>query len=59
MTIKELKDQIDKYSDDQEIRIFINCLNKSIGIDQILSYDTDVMIYPNREDEKELYNVRP
>ena len=59
MKVKEIIEQLSEYSPEQEVRVFAQCKNKSVGINQILRYNTDIMIYLNKEDEKNLFDVKP
>ena len=59
MKVKEMIKELQSYPENADIRIFLKCKNTSVGIDQILNYNRDVMIYLNSDDEKTLFNIAP
>lgn len=59
MKVKDILKEFESYDPDMDVRVFLKCKNASMGIDQILNYNKDVMIYLNSDDEKTLFNVAP
>lgn len=59
MKIKDVIKELSKYNEDIELRVFAKCKNSSVGIEYILPYNEDVMIYLDNEDEKILFNIKP
>ena len=59
MTVKELKNCLSAYNENADVRVYIKCKNTIVGIDQVLPYNTDVMVCLNMEDEKLLFNITP
>lgn len=59
MKVREFLEEISKYPEDADIRVFIKCKNTSVGIDQILRYNQDAMIYLDSDDEKNIMNIAP
>ncbi|MCH5167406.1 MAG: hypothetical protein J1F35_05875 [Erysipelotrichales bacterium] len=59
MKVKEIIEKLSEFDENQEVRVFAQCKNKSLGINYVLQYNTDVMIYLDKEDEKNLFNINP
>lgn len=59
MKVGDLKKILDLYPDDLDIMVFIKCQNSSMGIDQVLQYNSDLMIYLDSNNEKKLKNIAP